>query len=495
MSSDSQGIGLSKSAWFLLVGLALVWRGLLWPDFYGWEESDYGNLAMARGVLDSNFTTFDMNHLPLYYALSAFVLLFIDSAEIATVVVSLAGGLDAFVLAVRISEHLFGRIAAVTAGVCLLAQPEFSLYSVSALREPLYAALLLASTYALIRERLRASSSFAGLAFLVRFDALIVLGLVLLVTANRRGFNGRRTLHALGPLLGCVALWMLYCQFEHGTWQFWAHSVGVNLETGGAANVSGAVSWIGQGMAVTWGLVTTILPQHLSWVLFLAGVSAIPSLLASPHPGVRIFLLTTILLVGFWLAIGFVGQHEVGHNLYWKWLLPLIPYWAIGAGVILARAGERLLRVAGPATTAIAAALLGLAMLAQQARESQRQISVSEELYKPQLDLARSIEADIPEDQVLLVDNIPGCWLNRQPHNRTLWSWMDVPVSGAEFGDWLVEEDVRYVLWFREAWTQAPRVAPNIASGETTTIGPVKLVALDQEDAYGWVWYRVDAPA
>ena len=493
MSSDSQGLGLPKGAWALLIGVALVWRGILWPDFYGWEESDYGNLAMARGVFDSNFTTFDMNHLPLYYALAAFVLLFIENTEVATVAVSLVGGLVALALSVRISEYLFGRTAAFAAGLCLLAQPEFSLYSVSALREPVYAAFLLASTYALIRERLRTSSTFAGLAFLVRFDALIVLGLVLLATANRRGLNGRRTLHALGPLLGCVALWMLYCQIAHGTWQFWAHSIAVNLETGGAGNVEGAISWVGQGSAVVWGLVTSILPKHLSWVMFLAGICAVPSLVASTHPGIRVFLLTTILLVGFWLAIGFVGQHEVGHNLYWKWLLPIVPYWAIGTGVIVARAGERLHRAAGPASTAVAAGVLVLAMMGQQTRESQRQIKVSAELYRPQLDLARTIEAEIPEDQVLLVDNIPGCWLNRQPHNRTLWSWMDVPVEGAAFGDWLVSEDVRYVLWFREAWTQAPRVAPKLASGETLTIGPAKLVALEHEDAYGWVWYRVDA--
>ena len=269
----------------------------------------------------------------------------------------------------------------------------------------------------------------------------------------------------------------------------------MNLETGGAGNVSGNTGWILQGLSVVWGLTTSVLPQHFSWVLFLSGAGAALSLVGTSHPGVRVYWLTTGLLLGFWLAIGFVGQHEVGHNLYWKWLLPLTPYWAIGAGAVLARVGERSLRAMGPAATFLGAGILLAAMGSQQLSETKRQIQLSETLYKPQVELAREIEQTIPEDQVLLVDNIPGCWLNRKPHNRKMWTWMDVPVSGDAFGEWLVTEEIRYVLWFKEAWTQAPRVAPSLGAEPTVTIGSVTLVEIKREDQYGWVWYRVDAPA
>jgi len=495
MTVPTKGFTPRVDRWWLLIIAALIWRALLWPDFFGWEESDYGNLAMARGVLDSGFTAYDMNHLPLYYGLSALVLAVAGNTEFATTTVSLSGGIGALVLAILIARELFGQRAGWIAGICLIGQPEFALYSVSALREPLYACFLLASTYALIRERLGMASLWAGFAFLVRFDALLILGAVLCFSCVRRGFNAQRAARALGPLLSCVAIWMLYCGVQHGTWQFWAHSVAVNLETGGAGNVSGNTGWILQGLSVVWGLTTSVLPQHFSWVLFLSGAAAVISLVGTSHPGVRAYWLTTGLLLGFWLAIGFIGQHEVGHNLYWKWLLPLTPYWAIGAGAVLARVGERSLQAMGSAATFLVAGILLAAMGSQQLSETERQIQLSETLYKPQVELAREIEQTIPEDQVLLVDNIPGCWLNRRPHNRTMWTWMDVPVSGEAFGDWLIAEEIRYVLWFKEDWTQAPRVAPSLGVKPTVSIGSVTLVEIKREDQYGWVWYRVAAPA
>ena len=50
---------------------AAAWRLRLSGRFAGWEESDYGNLAMIQGVLDGGFLHYDMNHMPGYYALGA----------------------------------------------------------------------------------------------------------------------------------------------------------------------------------------------------------------------------------------------------------------------------------------------------------------------------------------------------------------------------------------------------------------------------------------
>ena len=72
---------------------------------------------------------------------------------------------------------------------------------------------------------------------------------------------------------------------------------------------------------------------------------------------------------------------------------------------------------------------------ASYARETGRQLALSAELYQPQLDLARWVEDEVPASTPLLLDNIPACYLDRQPHDRTLHSWFDVPVEpGDEAG-------------------------------------------------------------
>jgi len=158
-----------------------------------------------------------------------------------------------------------------------------------------------------------------------------------------------------------------------------------------------------------------------------------------------------------------------------------------GARDLLGRAGVGVVCVAAIAQGAVAFS-----------QETQRQVQVSEELYGAQLDLARWIEAEVPEEAVLLVDNIPGAWINRRAHGRSLWTWFDV-LEGEEdswpregFGSWLDAEKIAYVLWFREEWTQAPRVAPWLGGDGEVLLGSVVLVPLEREDEYGWVFYRVD---
>jgi hypothetical protein len=127
--------------------------------------------------------------------------------------------------------------------------------------------------------------------------------------------------------------------------------------------------------------------------------------------------------------------------------------------------------------------------------ETRRQVALSAELYLPQLALGRWIEADVPESMPLLVDNIPACWLDRRAHERPLTSWFDVPTApgdGAAFARWLHDEGIGWVLWFREDWTQAPRVAPFLADGGVWTLGEVTLVEVAEEPAYGWRLYRVE---
>jgi len=98
----------------------------------------------------------------------------------------------------------------------------------------------------------------------------------------------------------------------------------------------------------------------------------------------------------------------------------------------------------------------------------------------------------------LVLDNIPACWIRRRPTERKMTSWFDVPVRPGDasgLGEWLDAEDIGWVLWFRESWTQAPRIAPFLADGGRWHAGGVTLVETEREDEYGWILFRVDQPA
>jgi hypothetical protein len=80
----------------LLILLAGAWRFFLMDIFAGWEESDYGNLAMVRGVYESGFRHYDMNHMPGYYGLAALGLLFTEDTVWAAKMCSWLGGMLAY---------------------------------------------------------------------------------------------------------------------------------------------------------------------------------------------------------------------------------------------------------------------------------------------------------------------------------------------------------------------------------------------------------------
>ena len=138
--------------------------------------------------------------------------------------------------------------------------------------------------------------------------------------------------------------------------------------------------------------------------------------------------------------------------------------------------------------------------------ETQRQIALSEQINGPQVSLAHWIEEETSEEAVLVLDNIPERWLSRRDHQRTFLSWMDIVecpeipegcrLTPVEFGNYLFEHGVSYVLWFKERWTKAPVAAPYLGDGQSHELGPVRLNLLrtdrlDQID--GWAFFEVTA--
>jgi len=473
----------------------LAYRLWLIPRYAGWEESDYGNLAMVRGVLDGHFLHYDMNHMPGYYALAAAVLALVGDTVIAARATSLIAGVVALGLGVRLAEHLGGRRAAWWAGALLVLQPEFALYAASSLREPLYAALVLGTVLSLLREHLLWAGTLAGLAFLVRMDGALALAPVLALHAWGRGEGRARLVRVMAPLLGIVMLWALYCRMDHGTFAFWSHSVQVNVDTGLGAEAERAGSWWWAGTKVAGTLGGWVLPWRVGWGIWAGALVGLGAMFLRGQAAQRTVGLALVCLTGVWLGIGFVAQHVPSHNLYWKWLCPVVPL-LVPVGVVgLLRITDRIGRVAGPLAGTLAVVLCMLQAGWSYAKETDRQRTLSEGLYRPQLALAQRIEAQVPESTPMILDNIPACWIRRRPNARPITSWFDVPTDGseAEFAAWVKRNRVEYVLWFREDWTQAPRVAPFLARGGRWTHGGVDLVETDREDGYGWIFYATEA--
>jgi hypothetical protein len=482
----------------LAVVVGACWRLWLMGHYAGWEESDYGNLAMIQGVLDGGFLHYDMNHMPGYYALAAMVHALVGDAVIAGRGVSLVGGLVALGLAVSIAIRIGGTRVGWVAAALLVIQPEFALYSASSLREPVAAAFLLGAIAALGSERMRLAGLCAAGAFLVRFDTALVMGPVLMIHALGREAAAQRWLRSWLPLVLTVGLWSLYCRVDHGTWAFWSHAVQVNLDTGLGAEAELPGQWWTNGLGVAVGLLGWLLPWRIGLVVWVGlGVGCWVAI-RQKHGLLRTLAIQGMAMLGLWATIGFVGQHAPSHNLYWKWLYPVVPVILPLAVFGLWSIVDRLARVVG-----VTAALIMMLVSVGQAgvsnlKETERQRQLSESWYRPQLELGQWIEAHVPEATPMVLDNIPACWIRRRPNARPMVSWFDVPVSPgneAEFAAWVEAEGVEWVLWFREEWTQAPRVAPFLADGGVWSYGGVRLVEQRREDGYGWIFFERTQPA
>ena len=247
------------------------------------------------------------------------------------------------------------------------------------------------------------------------------------------------------------------------------------------------VDWWRSGLTVSVALVGWMMPWRIGWGVWIGLLLALLTVPWRRHGLHRSWVLLAVLMTGVWAGIGLVGQHDPVHNLYWKWLCPIVPV-VVPLGVM------GLLKISRRSGGRILIGAVIIQALASGLKETHRQWALSESWYRPQLDLAQWIEAEIPEQTPLLVDNIPACWINRRHHNRELVSWFDVPsIPGDEdsFARWLSTEEIGLVLWFHEEWTQAPVVAPHLSGGGHWSSGGVSLTELRREDGYGWILYEV----
>ena len=470
--------------WFSIL-VAIIYRFWLWGVFFGWEESDYGNIAMVRGVFESGFRSFDMNHMPGYYGFSALILWFYDDAVVAGKLAATLSGAGSIIGIAWVMKYMAGTIAATLLVVLLTVQPEFSLYSASALREPMYTLFVIGLLISALKERWWILGGCASLAFLVRFEFPLVCIPLLFLLVHRYGY---KILIKIGiPLVVTVLGWIIYCWYTYETVAFWGHAASTNIETGMGAEAVSTWDWCIRGLDIVASLLFYVLPSRLGWLIFLGWL--ISPFFVPKQSRVWLVLGLSYGAVGVWLLIAFIAQHDANHNLYWKWMYPLIPL----VGFCGVWTWWRWLSIRSPQIQVFSWMGICMITIPMQWGQAQLQIERADRLYRPQLELAIMLESKVPSDQLLLVDNIPACWMNRTVHERRLISWFDVPVPKNDpdaFARWLQTENVWGVLWFQENWTQAPVIAPFLQRGGIWEQGEEILKEEAREDEYGWIFYR-----
>ena len=477
--------------------LATTLRMILAPRFFGWEEGDYGDLMMVREVLDSGFTWFRVAHMPAWYVLGAVARLAVPDARLSALGMTMLFSVATAVVTGQIARRCFGAAPGWLAGLWVAFQPESALYGASTLREPVYAAFGVFGAWALVEGRPRLAAALLGLAFLTRMEAFLTwMPAAVFTMIFVLGLPWRRVLAAAVVLLGPVLAWQAYVTAVHQEGVFFAAPLGVNLAGEAAGELRGA-DWLIQGLETLAALATWTLPRKLGgWWLALAllGAGVLGIQRTSRRLGLGI-LSFAVLSLGLWLGEGFLAHHEPNHNLYWSWLLPVVPWLALCAAAGFAWIESQL-----PQGRALRAFVAGVGVLAGTpsfASEMQYQIDRANRWYRPQLDLARWLEDELPVGSAVLTSSIPECWLKRTPGDLRVFNWWkDAPeelrgAPAAALGRWIENEGIVMVMWFREDWTDAPAVAPYLAAGITVDAGPVRLVPVDREDEYGWILFMV----
>ena len=96
-----------------------------------------------------------------------------------------------------------------------------------------------------------------------------------------------------------------------------------NIETGMGAEAISRWDWCIRGLDIVASLLFYVLPSRLGWLIFWVGSSLL--FFYAKAESIWLVLGLSYGAVGVWLLIAFIAQHDANHNLYWKWMYPLIP--------------------------------------------------------------------------------------------------------------------------------------------------------------------------
>ena len=541
----------------LCLVIALGWRVHLSGIYYGWEEGDYGNVMMVREVLDSGFTWFRTSHMPGWYSLAAVLRAMSDDARASALAMTLFFSLLNVGVGTLLARKLLGNGAAWLVGLWLALQPEMALYGSSTQRSPNFTSMAFLGMAFLIWGQQRSGFAATAAAFLVRMEGFFTLYLPALWSWTRdrgEGFRWTSLLLPVSILSGVVLGWQAYITQVHGEGFFVLGPLGINLsgESDGEAFEVG--SWLVSGLAIIWDLLRWTLPRKLggAWIILtLLGTVALARRIG--RPGSRVLLVYAGFGLSFWLGEALLAQHHVNpqaeliepcgildpeHNLYWVWLLHAIPFLALVAGAGWTFVERRMTHLPSFVRNAVLAGVI-LSALPSFLNETTLQIERSARWYRPQLDLSTWLETETPPGTGILTSSIPEVWLKRSDlkpeascdpdgDGRTycwrrtdtgqrVYSWWTLPtsrgemvpsevVAGSEEAEsfpreedfllFLQREEIRYLIFFEEEWTDARRFASFLESGTDVQQGGMNFTMLDADPpmaacGYGWRLFGV----
>lgn len=536
---------------------ALAFRLHLSSSYFGWEEGDYGNVMMIREVADSGFTWFRTSHMPGWYSLAALVEPLVGSPRSAGLVLTVGTSCLCVGVATLLGRFLFGSGAAWLIGLWLAGQAEMALYGASTLRSPVFAAVGFCGMAALIWGHRRVGFGATALAFLIRMEGFFTLFLPALWTGlwdRGQRLSARGILVPVSLLAGVVLAWQAYITMVHGEGFFVLGPLGINL----AGDLEGegieVGPWMAAGGGIIWDLLSWTLPRKLSWTWLLLALLGTWTLVRSEHrPGARGVVLYAAFGLAFWLGEGLLAQHHVNpeaaqlppcgildpeHNLYWVWLLHSIPFLAMLAGAGWASL-ERRLRHLPKALSSGLLVLVVASAFPSFDNEISLQMERSERWYRPQLDLSTWLETATPAGTGIVTSSIPEVWLKRQAltpdptcdpdgdgrvycwrrtdSGQRIFSWWTLPTTRGEmvpdsvtphsaeaeefpseddFVSFLAAEQISYVIFFEEMWTDSRRFASFLEEGGDVTRGGLRFTVLDKdppmaECGYGWSLFGV----
>ena len=476
--------------------LALGWRVWLATVYMGHEEEDWGNLEIIRGVIDSRFAYVESEHMPLFVWLSAAVARIVGDVHLGALIVPIVCGAVAVGLTTWIGMRWLGPAVGIVAGLAMCFQPESALYSASPLRESLYVALMMGGILLVGRRHVGAGAGVLALAFLARFNIAfsILPALVLWACLQPDRQLRKRALVGAGGVAVVVLAWAAWYHSETGSWAFWGRVVEMN--TGDAVGDLSGREHVAAVAGAVGGLFALVLPGHVGWLVVPLAVVGAVRLVREEAPRreparwLGWCALGTLGLLG---ATALVSAHEWGHNLYWKWLTPSVPFLllfgAYGALGLL----RRLPRSPAIGIAALLVVVTGLGY----ALETRRQVRLSDQLYGTQVRLARWLEQAWEPQVGVVTGGIASAWLHRRHGSIRVFDWTaeGLPRDDPEaFGRWLVERRIGLVMWFDEEWFGAADAAGYLADGVERSMGPARLVPIVREDGYGMIAWQVVTP-
>ncbi len=497
--------------------LGLVWRVVLSRVYFGHEEEDWGNLQIAHGVLDTGFSFIELEHMPGFVWMVAAVTALVGDTEIAALIVAITMGTATVALVAWIGVRWYSPRVGLLAGFLVALQPEAALYSATALRESSYTAFVMVGVLLCGERRFGWGGLVFALGFLIRWNVAFSILPALLVTLlwmrsrDRDGPGGWRGPRGAALATGLVAAttlaWATLYRLhpEGGSWAFWGGVLSRN--TGGAVS---DLSTSEHGMAVVHavgGLLVRVFPMHVGP----AALVCAPLGVLGAWEGLRRWSGTDpdAALRRAWLALCAVATfalllttavfstYEWFHNLYWKWITPLVPFLALlgvqGAIALLDWLPEPARRL----RRSLIAVLLGSTLVVF-GFQTRNQVRTSERLYGVQVRLARWIERAWVSDVGVLADGIPAWYLHRRTTDIVTTPWTDPAVPSGDpeaLGRWLHENRIGVVVWFRDEWFEARAKAPFLGAARPVDLGVVVLKPVAWSWEYGVLAYAVEHAA